>query len=172
MAQQEVVTFRSSIHSSLKRYVLLRGTVIASIGVGFLLSTGIFFPIVMLGKWGFLIWMASLSFIALGLIPYRRLSRLETHPYELKIINSSLCVLSLKGKTILSFPLQAVSKMEYLSDHHLYGIGIWLYSSSTFSDLLKKPSRFSDCSLFLPYFSLNSFKQIKAIDSQEESDKS
>lgn len=142
--------FFSSIAPELKRRTLLKGTVFAALGALLLLWGGAGLDLPTLSKWGWLIFLVAIGLIALGLIPYRRLNRLENNPYELRVDNQAITLLH-QGNKLFAYPIDAISRVGYYKRDDLYGIKIWLKEG------LEKKHYGAD--IFLPYFSERSYKE-------------
>lgn len=123
---REYLIIRTTISRALSRHVLIKGFCIALLGIAALFAGGIFLPLPSLQKWGWLLFIISLGLIALGLLPYRRLVRLQLKPNELSLLDTEELTFKSRGRNKLTIPLESVSKMEYV-DHPLNdGIAIWL----------------------------------------------
>ena len=119
-----MVTLRSSIPSRLKRKTLFRGSFFAGSGVLLLLAVGIYSPLSFLHRWGLWVFLLGMGLIAFGLIPYRRLCFLETHPHELTI-EPEMWTVRLTQKTIRFSP-QAICSAEYVEKKKESGIKLEL----------------------------------------------
>jgi hypothetical protein len=168
---EEMLTLRSSVKTPLLRFVLFRGTFLAGVGSLFLFYGGLFLPVSMLNTWGILIFCVGLGLITLGLLPYRRLRRLEMQPYQLKVDNGHFLHFLSKGRLILSIPLCAIEKTLYIEKEHLYGIGIVLKHPPPERVVVHDPSfqmvkyqrksqKRYGCDLFIPYFSRRSYSDL------------
>lgn len=161
---------RSSISSSLLKKVLFRGFCIALVGILLLLFAGIFIPASHLKDWGGGIFLISLALITWGLLPYRRLSKLQLKPNEIVITGGDDCNYYVKGRKIISFSLQSVDVMDYV-DHSLrYGIQVWLKSRDGVlvemddSREAKKMRRIDSqgrIGLFFSYFSKRAYEELQ-----------
>lgn len=156
--------WRSSIKPLLLRSLLLRGSLLGGAGALMLLLLGTFLPASHLKIWGLPILIVSLIFITIGLLPYRRMVKLETHPDELQIDEKNL-LFSRNGKPLLQIPLSAISELHYIEEPHLYGLSIRLKPSplekvkvlqegfDIENFISESRTRFNGCDIFLPYFS-------------------
>lgn len=157
------VVFRSSIDKNLMRKALIRGTFLASIGVLLLFFSGVFLPVRILQCYGIFLFGLSMLFIAFGLLPYRKLQRLETKPDELWVTNSSIHYIK-RGNERLVIPLKAVFKISWVSRGYLYGIGIDLKEHSLLSiprSFIKYSQKKSGFDLFFPFFTERTFLELK-----------
>lgn len=166
------LTLHSSIKPDLKRKMLFRGSAIAAVGGLIILIAGALTPPKDLEIWGWPIVILSFGLIALGMIPYRRLCRLEDNPNKLLLTDKNEIIYIHSGRKRVTIPYSAIEKMEYLQDGALYGIGIWLKKSPpikmTVHDILfnyhthqKRAKNRFGCDLFLPFFSERAFSQLK-----------
>lgn len=114
----------------------------------------------------------GLFFIAIGLLPYRKLSKLQLKPHEIHFDNDTLIFLK-EGKPLFKIASLSIEKMSYLEREHLYGVGIWLkkpmeqkikvlQSKFNFAAFMRDSmQRFGGCDLFLPFFSKHTFEELK-----------
>jgi hypothetical protein len=168
---RDVIKLRSSIKPYLTRHILFRGTLLAGIGALFLLISGIFLPPAILTFWGFPIFLLSVGLIACGLLPYRRLKRLEVNPYILTLENGEWIHFLVKGKPVFSIPYQSIASVEWMQKKYRYGIKILLKTPLP-KPLLISNKKFNyenyhlncmkkyQCDLFFPYFSEQALKSI------------
>lgn len=164
------LTLRSSITSELMRSVLFRGTFFAAIGVGVLIYAATFLPFEHLSRWGWLIFICCGGCIALGLVPYRRLCRLERQPHRIQCDDTELLFYR-QGKLVLRIPIVSIKKLGYFEKKGDYGIQVWLKDpipekvivtdSSMDAARFAKQSRTQyGCDFFLPYFTKKSLERL------------
>lgn len=168
---EEIFTLRSSIQPKLLQFTLWRGTCLACAGALLLNISAIFFPSNILKYWGFPIFLLSIFFVALGLIPYLRLRKLENSPNTLIINNGEYLFFSTSEKPLFSIPLTAIEECIFIKKKHLYGIKIRLnnplkkriitYSPFDFNPYIRVSQKNNECNLFLPYFTKRSFDALK-----------
>ena len=165
------IKLRSSIKPILLRHTLFTGSLLSGFGVSSLLISALFLPTHTLEKYGFAIVLLAFLLIGFGLIPYRKLARLEIKPNEIIINEETLYIIFNKQPTLL-IPIAVIENISYLDSKLHYG----------FKFSLKKPAlekmtllnhRFKivkwhyhsqknyQCDLFLPYFSHRSYNEIK-----------
>lgn len=165
--ENETVTLRSSVLPELMRQTLLRGTVLGVIGALTLLFGGVFIPIQEMKVWGPFLFLFSVAMITLGLLPYKRLKRLEEKPNTITIEGEEWLHFSAKGKPLFKIPIPSIDHISYIDKNH-YGIAIFLKDplpkklmvQETHFDLAafyKRSLSQHQCDLFLPYFSQRSF---------------
>lgn len=123
------ITIRTSIKSGLKRSLLIRGTVLAAIGMALLLYAGITISLPVLSQWGAAIWLISIFLIALGMIPYRRVVKIENNPNQIMITDDGLVHYHRHGRDVFTLPLDAIEEVRFLEDMGLYGIAVTLKES-------------------------------------------
>lgn len=151
---------RSSIRSSLLRFTLWKGTLMAALGASVLLYAGLYMPVDTLNKWGLPMLLVGGGLITLGLLPYRKLKRLEIKPDELMLSETHLQFTS-QGKLMITIPLQSIDKTAYLEEGRQYGIGVWLKKPlPRLPSSQQKMQRFG-CSLFFPYFSERAYTLLR-----------
>lgn len=163
---------RTSIKNSLKRYVLFRGTIVAAAGMIILVISAATISPSVLRYWGLPILFLAGLLITIGLLPYRRLCRLELKPDEIIAVGGTKIHFVTNGKHILTIPKDSIARLEYYEGHHRYGIGIWLHHPPPEKIIIhdrqfniiafeKKSRREWGCDLFLAYFSKNAFESLK-----------
>jgi hypothetical protein len=160
---------RSSIHTPLMKSVLMKGSLLAAIGVSLLTYGGIFMPVEELNFWGFPLFLVGGGLITAGLLPYRRLRSLERKPDELLYNNESLQFVA-KGARCLTIPLSSIARTAYMERGLNYGIGVW-FKNPLPAQIVVHNNKFSlkrlqgthktyECDLFFPYFSERSYNQL------------
>jgi len=171
--ESDVTTVRSSVQSTLIRRALIRGTILAGAGAILLALSGSLIPPGALWIWGLPIYITSIALIALGMLPYRQLKRLEMNPYAL--IQDDLWLrFSSKGELLFSIPLTSIAETKYIDDQYIYGIGVWLKKPlpqkivvrDRHFDLeafMKKSQKEHGCDLFFPYFTERSAIQLEVV---------
>ncbi len=82
----------------------------------------------------------------MGLLPYRKLARLEINPDKIVIQPDESLQYYVKGKNTLTIPLNSIAKVEYVEQSNGYGIILWQKDS---------PGTF-----FFPYFTQSSFEEL------------
>lgn len=161
---------RSCIRSSLKRSVLLRGTILAAVG-GILILAGGFISKGVLSVWGLPLYFVGIGLIAIGLIPQRKLQMLENTPNEIHVDREFTLTFRSKNKPLFSIPLASIKKIEYVERDHLYGLAIWFLQPPTHKIILFNPTfnlknlhleskKKFNCDLFLAYFSKHSLQEL------------
>jgi hypothetical protein len=167
-----MLKLRSSIRSSLMRFVLFRGTLIAALGGTLLLYGAIALPENTLRLWGLPILLIAGGLMTIGMLPYRKLTQLEKNPYEIIAPDEKSIHFAKNGKALFIIPVESVERTAFLDRGDMYGIRIWLkrpipqkmivqdpkFNMEKFQkDSLKK----FNCDLFLPYFSAHSYASLK-----------
>ncbi len=158
----------SGIKQHLKTKVLRRGNIFAACGIALWLLGGALIPLHLLSFWGIPIFLLGSALIALGMVPYRRLTQLESQPHRL-IIDAELVHIWHKGKPLMTLPLTAIHKMEYRDSPCLYGIALWIDSPQSITPLrhridpaiyVRETQRRHSCDLFLPYFGKHAYVEL------------
>lgn len=158
----------SSIKAPLKRQVLFRGTVLAFIGVLFLLWASIYLLPPELDTWGLVILLISSGLIIYGLLPYRKLTYLENHPNEIIMDSDASVHIIFKRKLMFSVPHFNWENFEYIEKKDMYGIGMHLELGDLEKIVIydqrfdivsyqKESLKNYNCDLFLPYFTKKSY---------------
>lgn len=178
MQKQNNLKFRTTIKPSLSRRILFKGVAKAAAGAALFIFGGVFLPVGSLSHWGIFLFLIGIGLIGWGLYPYKKLMNLEVKPYEIIIDEDSrmLCYNN-KEKPILSIPLDSIEKLSYFEGLENYGILIHLKTSSSLKvalhDLSGRGIRLpkgclkqDEKMLFLPYFSMRTFQELKTYASQ------
>ena len=159
-------SIRTSINPQLMKSTLLKGFIIALLGILLLFFGGIFLPVNILKLWGPLIFIGGMAFVIMGLLPYRKLTQLELKPMTLTAEAGGEWVLIHGAKKLLSISDKSISKIEYVNDQKNYGLGIWLNKPIEEKIIIYDPAykvfRGFGADLFLPYFSKRSVKELHA----------
>jgi hypothetical protein len=142
----DFLKLRTSIKPDLMRSVLFRGSFLGGLGVILLAATGAFLPVPILSRWGIPIFLTSMGLIAVGMLPYRKLTRLEKNPDEILISEDEQFVYRRKGKVVFAIPLSSINSCTYVDDASHYGIEITLKEGQKY---------------FLPYFTDRTRSQIE-----------
>lgn len=124
------------------KWRLFLGSFLAIAGACLILFAGIF----AVPKWGLLFFLFGIGLIALGLIPYRLLQRLELKPNELEILENGL-IYRKKGMLEWQLPFGSIQDVSFYEDNWRYGIKLTVENS---------------WELFLPYFTKRSCDILKA----------
>jgi hypothetical protein len=167
---EDSLILRTSISSSLKRSVLLRGTILAALG-GLVILSGGFISKGILHIWGLPLYFVGIGLIAIGLIPLRKLQLIENTPNEIHINHELILSFRTKGKLIFSIPLASIRKIQFIDRYHVYGLALWfiqppvhniiLFNSSIKLENLYTESKTKyNCDLFLAYFSKRSLQEL------------
>ncbi len=117
--------YYSSISEILKKRMLARGFIAAIPGALLLFYMGLFAEIESLMRWGATSFIASIALISYGLIPYKRITRLEMNPYKLVCLKDSF-ELYLNGKLLRKIPKAEIVKLDSVEKFLFYGIKITL----------------------------------------------
>lgn len=120
----------SSIHPNFKRKVLLRGCLSAFPGFIFLFFFGVYGTPLFLETWGILIFAIGIGSVAWGLIPYRKLSRLETHPHRIAVEKDNWQITT--GKKTYTFEQKDIESIQYIHEKNRYGIEITIQGKKEF----------------------------------------
>lgn len=137
---------RSSIKPALKRSLLFRGTLLATLGIALLIYAGLTLSVATLEHWGLPIFGISLALITAGLLPYKRLTRLEMHPHELLLTSDHEIRFFQKRTLCITLSWENIEKIAYVDHPSRYGIALWL----------KNP----DSKVFFPFFSERSYHEM------------
>lgn len=138
------MTLRTSVKPQLLKWVLFLGSFFAILGACLLLFSGIALPVDSLKKWGPLLFLLSLGLIAGGLIPYRRLQKLEVNPDQLVILEKGL-IYKRAGVQEWQLPFDSIQSADYIDNPWRYGILLHVENS---------------WDIFLPYFTKRAYEEL------------
>jgi len=165
---QDSITLRSSIRPDLKKSILLKGSTIAIVGFLPLLYAGTMVPAEYLQFWGFPLFLLSFGMMAAGLIPYRKICKLEEQPNEIILSNDALQYCENRKRT-LTIPISNIDSISKIENGKIYGIGLRLKNSESkitlhqpieIEKLIKKTGKTYGVDLFFPYFRERSFQEL------------
>lgn len=151
-------TFRSTIHPSLKKTILMRGTWLSAIGLLPMLLGSIFLNEHTLSRWGLPIFFLGLGLITLGMIPYRRLTCLEKHPDELVLMADDTLHYYRRGQHPFTIPFTSIETIAYVENAKIYGARVNLKKRGLNA---KQPPLKRQ--IFFPYFSKNTVEHMTDI---------
>lgn len=168
---RDAIKLFSSVTPSLMRKTLFKGSFIAVCGVLIVTYFGLYLPPESLGLWGIPASAIGIGLIAFGLLPYRRLVRLEASPSEIVITDSNYLQYFSSGKQRYSIPMEMIQKSDYIEEKNSYGIALWFDVESTKKIIVHdrsfdmgKEQRISrkkyGCDLFIPNFGRRSFLRL------------
>ena len=120
----DLLKIYSSVSPKVEKKALFKGSFIAGIGILLLALSGSFIKEPLLKIWGLPILVVSATLLTYGLLPYRRLMRLQKKPNEI-IVSEELLQYIENNKRQITLPLSLIKKASYLEDKNDYGIGIW-----------------------------------------------
>jgi len=159
---------RTSIRNSLKKKLLFRGSLFAVIGAAILIYMAVAFSVHQLQVWGFALWSISILLIAFGLVPLKRINRLETRPHEILLSSDRELAFFLNKRKEVTLPFDRIEKIEFYDDGRIYGIAFhlkapcrqpgfeWIYLPQIWWIKWKTQSQ-----LFLPFFTKRSFNELQ-----------
>lgn len=160
---------RTSIAAELQRGRLLLGSAIAAPGILLMIWASFLSP-QLLARWGVVFALLSILLIALGLIPYRRICRLQLHPNQIALEEENLTYVI--GETPrFRLSKEGVREIAFLKERGGYGIGLWLHLPIEKKITVIDPrfdmqkfmnqSRRRGCDLYLPLFSERAAAEIE-----------
>lgn len=172
----ETCVLHTGIKASLMRPVLFRGIFLGAVGILLLIGAAVFIPLAEMSLWGPTLFYIGMGCIVIGLLPYRRFTRLEAKPDKLIREGSGHLTYYVKGKKILTLHPASIEKTLYIERGKYYGIGVQLIKAPkekicvhtlnfNMRAFQEKSRRDYSCDLFFPYFTERSFQQL--LDSSE-----
>lgn len=171
----DILKLRSSIKPALLRTSVIKGTICAVIGMGLLLFATLFLSVAEMSRWGFLLFTGACGLLVYGLLPYRKLTRLESKPHLLSIDANHAITFESHAIKEFQIPRGAIDHCDYFDNQKSYGIQIWLSPERVIWEKIIVFNRNLDmqefqlqskknygCDLFLPYFTERSYKELKS----------
>ena len=164
---------RSSISTQLVTRALFKGVVLSSLGICGMCYGGVFLTLSTLTQWGWLLYILSIGLITLGMLPYRRLIKLQLNPQELWLTTNHEVLYFSKKRKLLTLPLEAVESLEYIDTWNQYGIAVKLKSPiqrpiivherpEEVEKLRRGGASLNQPDLFFPYFSRYVCEELKS----------
>lgn len=158
---------KSAVSTRVKKDALFKGTLLAGIGMMILIGGSVFLTREHLSVYGFLIFGLGIGLVTWGMIPYRRLVRLENSPDEIHVNEDHTWIYYIKGKKTLEIPEETIESVNYLSKNSEYGLCLKLRKEPTKKVKVHSPLWQSShsgkfgCDIFLPYFTERSCTMLK-----------
>ncbi len=176
---KESFIVRSSISSQLLKTILFKGFAIAFLGILVLLFAGTIMPPLILQTWGWMLFLISLGLIVIGLLPYRRLSRLQLKPNEIVFKDLNYLIFYSKGRKILTLSMQSIAHISYVHHPKRYGIAIWLKPPpitpivihqfpKEVEELRYKGQLAGGADVFFPYFNRRAYDELMSWQQEEQ----
>lgn len=144
----------SIVKPDVKKSFLIRGMILGFCGTALLLGMGVFASVDILSVWGIPSFLGGIFLIGFGLIPYRKLTRLETHPHQIILDENAFTFISTYGNEVRVL-YSTIKKITFVETKRRYGLRLELEGKSP---------------LFLPHFLDNScLNEIVHPDQTDES---
>lgn len=143
------------IKPSLKKRILMRGTVLAATGLIPIFYGSLFLGEKTLSTWGLPIFFLGLGLITLGMLPYRRLTRLEKHPDKLVVMADDTIHYYRRGKNPFTIPFSSIETISYMENGNNYGVRIHLKK-----EWMETEKKTFKRQIFFPYFSRKMVEQM------------
>jgi len=102
--------------------ILYKGFCYAFLGVLILLIGGVFLPEPLMQRWGWLIYFSAFFFITYGLLPYRKITRLQNKPNEIKLTSRSFLEFWSQTHFQFAIPLHLINSVRYFQKNKKYGM--------------------------------------------------
>lgn len=169
---------KTSISPPFMRHTLFLGMIFASIGILGLILASIYIDLADMQRWGWIVFLICLGLITIGMLPYRRLVRLQMNPNELHMVDPSNLQYYSKGQSLLTLPLNSIAKVDYIDRKTIYGIAVWLkpppndpvivHQCRHVVDALRQQGqKLAGANLFFPYFNQRAFQELAEWCSEE-----
>jgi len=166
----ELLRIQTSISNTYLKSLLWKGFGIAFIGALSLVLGSVFISEPLMKKWGGILYFSAFLFITLGLLPYRKITRLQNKPNEIRVTENDHFEFWSKNELQLEFPLDQIQFSEFIENKKFYGIRIQLKQESPnlfrnlrkFHVLVDKKNK---TDLTFLYFTKRSYKELYEIQS-------
>lgn len=131
------MVIRTKLKPALLRQVLFRGTLMGGAGVLIWVLAGIFLPLTLMKLYGWGIFTIGFLLILFGLLPYRKLKRLELNPNKIEMGGESFDYYE-NRKLKIRIPNEKIQEVTFIDEGLNYGVEVSIVGSDT--------------PLFFPYF--------------------
>lgn len=167
----DILRLKTTVSTPILKHALIKGFFISCIGLIGILIAGIFIPVLYLKIWGWMIFILGIGFIAAGMIPYKKLAKLQLKPNELFVLPTHIEFYS-NGKKNLTVPLSSIEKIEYYENKKIYGLSLFLkhpppekiiiHKNGRWIDKMRREAqKYSQSDLFFLYFNRRTFKELQ-----------
>ncbi|MCP5505361.1 MAG: hypothetical protein H7A38_00575 [Chlamydiales bacterium] len=113
----------SMVKGEVKRRLLKRAIVLSSMGALLLLGMGLFTKVEILSTWGLPSFALGIFLVTFGMIPYRNLTKLETHPHQIIFDKEAFTFISNKGNSA-TVSYREITKIRCHEGKVRYGLWI------------------------------------------------
>lgn len=161
----EEMKIRTTLSNPLLKQKLFKGFFIALVGVIAMVSAGIFLPGPLLSKLGLFVYIFGFGLITIGLLPYRKLSRLQNKPNELRLTGEDRLEFWAKGQCRLIIPIRCLKGFAYTETENGNGITFYLNHPSEMDNKTLKGYQIlvnrEEPSILFLYFSKRSCEELQ-----------
>ena len=141
-----MLSLHTTIDTKYKIALLKRGTFMAAIGLGAMIFASIEIGPTLLSKSGIFIFLFGVFMIGYGLLPYRKMMRLELSPHHLFVDEE--VIEYVHDKKIEQIATKEIASIEYYQNTTGYGIKIKKQDGST---------------IVMPFFSKRTFDRLQDV---------
>lgn len=141
-------SFWTTIQPSLLKRTLLQGTLLAGSGAVLLAFSSVLIPKNILETWGIFLFLIAAFLMGAGLVPYRKLQKLETNPDKISLGDDGNFYYLRSDKVLFTTSFKEIEALDWVERKNIYGISLKLKNGK---------------SKFLPYFSYRSFQEMQDI---------
>jgi hypothetical protein len=166
---EDIKILRSAINEEMLYKNLKNGLIYTTPGALLLFYGALLFSQATLEKWGAITFLMSMFLIALGLIPYQQLKKLQLDPDEIHLFNNTFQVFK-KNKEPFTLPYQKIASLKFCEMRSIYGIAIELKEKDFTSARENKTRSYYHCDLFLPFFTQRALRSMEEILKAQEKD--
>ncbi len=160
-------TLYSGVKQELISATLFKGARWAVFGIVILVASGIWMPPELMTTWGAFLLLIALTLIAWGLLPYRRLTYLQSNPNKL-LLEAHMLQYVHRGRICFAVPRSAIAHAGCVPS----GIALWLQDPLPekmtllqrrfpLSRFIKQSRKQADCDLFFAHFGKTAFREME-----------
>ena len=175
MSESETLRIQTAVLSDYMRDTLFRGVAFAAVGVILLVVCGTYMPPRVMNIWGLPALFAGIGLITWGMLPYRKVKRLEAFPDTLIVIDDQYFQYLSGGRRLLTIPIESVESIGHIEKGRDYGIALWLKeplpekitlhsSRVNLPRILARSQERYGCDLLLPFFSKRGYSHLAYLE--------
>lgn len=154
---------QSTIDATTLKKSLFQGTSISALGALLFIVPTLFLSIPYLSRWGLYLFTISFFLIAIGMLPYKRLLKLQITPHVIEFLPEGIA-LWWKQKKICFISFSHLASIVYQADKkipgiqlHITGIDHYYCHKKIVDRWQQKMQKKYRCDFFIPYISQKSY---------------
>lgn len=155
---------KTAVGTQHKKDALLKGILLAGLGMLILIGGSVLLTQEQLSQYGFFIFAIGIAIVSYGMIPYRKIVRLENLPDEIHVNEDHTWVYYRGGKKVAEIPKETIESASFITHDPNYGICVSLKKNpvakvKVCAEAKLQVNKFG-CDLFLPYFTERAVNQL------------